>query len=108
MRKPYPQSDLTIDKRIYNSCHSRSQRISGNLFGILANRWRIFYTMISLTHRGVKNIVLSTLALHNMLCKSTFSRNVYRPATLVDSFDDNGNLVEGDWGNEETSDFLNR
>ena len=64
--------------------------------------------MIPLSLRRVKNIVLSTLALHNMLCKSTSSRNVYRAATLVDSFDDHGNLVERDWRNEETSDFFTR
>ena len=31
MMKPYPQSDLSIDKRIYNYRHSRARRISENL-----------------------------------------------------------------------------
>ena len=35
MMKPYPESDLTIVKRIYNDCTNRLQRISENLFGIL-------------------------------------------------------------------------
>ena len=99
MIKPYLQSDLTITKRIYNYRHSCAQRNSENLFGILTNRWRIFYTMIPLTSRCVVNIILSTLALHNMLLKSTSSRNMYRPTTLVDSFDDHGNLVAEDWRN---------
>ena len=99
------QSDLTIDKRIYNYRHSRARRISEKLFGILANRYRIFSTMIPLSPRCVENI-LSTLALHKMLWKSTSSRNLYRPATSVDSFDDHGNLVEGDWQNKETSDLF--
>ena len=38
MMKPYPQKDLTAEKRIYNYPHSRSRRISENLFGILANK----------------------------------------------------------------------
>ena len=87
MMKLYPQSDLTIGKKIYSYRHSRARRIFENLFYILANRWRIFYRMITLTPRCVKNIILSTLGLHNMLCKSTSSKNVYRPVTLVDSFD---------------------
>ena len=36
--KPYPQKDLTNEKRIYNYRHSRARRISENLFGILANK----------------------------------------------------------------------
>ena len=38
MMKPYPQQNLTADKRVYNYRHSRAKRISENLFGILANR----------------------------------------------------------------------
>ena len=78
MMKPYPQKNLSIDKRIYNYRHSRARRISENLFGILANRWRIYYTTIPLCPEQVENIVLSTLALHNMLCKSSSSRNAYQ------------------------------
>ena len=64
--------------------------------------------MVSLSPTLVENIVLSTLALHNVMYKSTFSRNVYHPATLLNSFHDNGNLVETDWRNEETTDFFTR
>ena len=35
MMKPYPQSDLTFDKRTYNDRHSHARRISENLFGNL-------------------------------------------------------------------------
>ena len=38
MMKPYPQRDLTTEKRIYNYRHSRARRISENLSGILANK----------------------------------------------------------------------
>ena len=70
MMKPYPQQNLTADKRVYNYRHSRARRISENLFGILANRWRIFFTTINLQQRHVENKVLSALTLHNMLIKN--------------------------------------
>ena len=101
MMKPYPQSNLTVDKRIYNYRHSRVRRKSENLFGILASKWRIYYTMIALSSKRVENIILSTLALHNMLCKSKSSKKAYRPPSMIDSYDDQGNLVEGDgWSDE--------
>ena len=43
MIKPFPQQGLTGERRIYNYRHSRAHRISENLFGILSNRWIIFF-----------------------------------------------------------------
>ena len=44
MMTPYPQTNLTADKRIYNYRHNLPRRISENLFGIIAKRWRIYFT----------------------------------------------------------------
>ena len=93
MTKPYPQHNLTEDKRIYNYRHSRGRRISENLFGILANRWRVFFTTINLEPNHVENVVLSALALHNMLLKNP----AYLPGTLADSILENGDIREGEW-----------
>ena len=38
MMKPYPQQNLTTERRVYNYRLGRARRISENLFGILANR----------------------------------------------------------------------
>ena len=82
MKKPYPQQNLTADKRIYNYRHSRARRILENLLGILTNRWRIYFTIINLEPKIVKDTVLTTLILHNMLFRSPDLLNSYRPAPL--------------------------
>ena len=79
MMKPYSQQTLTADKRVLIYRHSRARRISDNLFGISASRWRIFLTTINLEPKPVKNMVLSVLALHDRLIKIP----AYRPGKLL-------------------------
>ena len=102
MMKPYPQQNLTADKRIYNYKYIRARGISENLFGILANRWRIYFTIINLEPKIFKDVVLTTLILHKMLIRRTDLLNVYRPASLVDHVDENGYLTEGEWRTDIT------
>ena len=100
MMKPYPQQNLTADKRVYNYRHSRARRISENLFSILANRWRIFFTAINLETKNVENIVLSALTLHNMLIKNP----AYRPGNLADTLLEDGEVLEGEWRDNVATD----
>ncbi|XP_066926385.1 uncharacterized protein [Clytia hemisphaerica] len=105
--KPFPQQGLNEEKRIYNYRHSRGRRISENLFGILASRWRVFFTVINFEPDYVEDILLATLVLHNMLIKSSKSSNAYRPPSLVDGCLDNGEISEGEWCSlEEPADSL--
>ena len=96
MMKPYPQKDLTTEKRICNYRHSRARRISENLFGILANKWRVFQQPFNLSRQKTRSITLCALVLHNFL-RSSSSKNVYTPPGHVDSFDSEGQLVQGHW-----------
>ena len=101
MMKPYPQQNLTADKRAYNYRHSRATRIiSDNLFVVLANRWRIFFTTRNLEPKHVENIVLTALALHNMLIKNP----AYRPGNLADTLLENGEALEGEWRDNVATD----
>ena len=70
LMKPFPQQSLNEERRIYNYRHCRARKISENLFGILANRWRIFFSIINLEREYVEDCILTTLTLHNMLSKS--------------------------------------
>ena len=67
LMKPFPQSNLTMEKRVFNYRSSRSRRMSENAFGILANRWRVFRRPFALEPEKVKIITLSALILHNWL-----------------------------------------
>ena len=96
MMKPYPQKDLTTERRIYNYRHSRARRISENLFGILPNKWRVFQQPLNLSPQKARSITLCALVLHNFH-RSSSSKNVYNPPGHVDSFDSAGQLVQGNW-----------
>ena len=97
MMKPFPQQGLTREKRIYNYRHSRVRRISENLFGILANRWRIFFTIINLELKYVEDVIFTAPILHNMLIKSPISVNVYHPSSFADNILEDGEISEGEW-----------
>ena len=51
--------------------------------------------IINLEPKIVKDVGLTTLILHNMLIKSPYSLNVYKPGSFVSHVDENGNLTEG-------------
>ena len=99
--KPYPQKGLTEDKRIYNYRHSSVRRLSENLFGILANRWRVFTSAIMLSPEKIETLAMAALVLHNYL-RSTTSKSCYCPVGLVDN-QENGSLVPGRWREESPS-----
>ena len=99
MMKPFPQRNLTIEKRIYNYRHSRARRISENMFGILANRWRVFQTTMHLSPERATSVTLSALILHNYLLKSP-SKGIYFSPGFVDQEDKQCNDVAGSWHTE--------
>ena len=105
MMKPYPQTGITQDKRIYNYRHSRARRISENLFGIVANRWRVFRSVILLPPETIEHLVLAALTLHNSLRKSS-SRNLYCPPGLADMVDNSGNFFYGRWRASPTTESM--
>ena len=63
--KPFPQRNLTTEKRVFNYRLSRMRRISENGFGILANKWSVFRRPFSLAPEKVKIITLAAITLHN-------------------------------------------
>lgn len=104
MIKPYPQSGLTTERRVFNYRLSRMRRISENAFGILANRWRVFRSPIQLSPEKVTKITLASVTLHNFLLHNPESRRVYAPGNIVDVEDpESGEITPGMWRNDNAS-----
>ena len=72
--KPYSQSGLTQERRIFNYRLSRARRIVENAFGILSNRFRIFMTPIGLVPETVEtyNGMLHTTQFSTFKSRITF------------------------------------
>ncbi|XP_057290913.1 uncharacterized protein LOC130613611 [Hydractinia symbiolongicarpus] len=97
LMKPYPQKNLTVNKRIFNYRLSRKRRISENGFGILANRWRIFRRPINLEPEKVSTITMATVALHNWQRSKSSVGKIEVPIGLVDRENERGEIIEGAW-----------
>lgn len=104
--KPYPQKNLTHDKRIYNYRLSRARRIVENTFGILAERFRVFKKPITINVKNVPIIVMASCFLHNFLRKKSAN---YVTRNCVDREDTEDNTFRpGDWRVNDISIGLNR
>ena len=97
MTKPYPQKDLSRNKRISNYRLSRARQISENVFGILANRWRVFLKLFLLKPERVKVITYLVLILDNFLRSESTNGKTCIPPNLVDFEDGCGIVISGDW-----------
>ena len=66
MMKAYPFKNLCNEKRVVNYLN-RAGRILENLFGILADRFRNFSTLIAIVPETAAKLVLASCVLHNFL-----------------------------------------
>lgn len=102
--KPFSQSKMSDRNRVFNYRLSRMRRLSENVFGIWASRFRVFLTTMALSPDTATIITLASIVLHNMLRET--STQSYTPETYVDTFEENGELIPGDWREEANIDFL--
>lgn len=63
--RPYARKNLDVKKRVFNYRLSRGRRYVECVFGILANKWRVYHTAINLDPLFVEKIVLAACVLHN-------------------------------------------
>ena len=96
--KPYGKRALTVEERIFNYRLSRTRRIVENAFGILANRFRIFWSTMQCRPEVVQKVKMASCVLHNFL-RTQCSR--YMPPGSVDKENVDGTIIEGEWRHEE-------
>ena len=100
MMRPYAFKNLCTEKRVFNYHLSRVRRVVENVFGILANRSRIFLTLITVVPETAVKIVSASSVLHNFL--RTESPHRYTPTGTCDIESiENGQIRPGEWRNEK-------
>lgn len=67
LMRPYPGKVLTDDKRIFNYHLSRARRISENDFGILVQKFCIFFRRLQGNPENITTLILAACVLHNFL-----------------------------------------
>ncbi|XP_036339354.1 putative nuclease HARBI1 [Rhagoletis pomonella] len=103
LMRPYPGSNLTRTKRIFNYRLSHARRVIENSFGILTARWRVLRTTIECCPESCEKIVLACIALHNFIMLNDQNR-WYCPENYVDQVKA-GNVVHlGEWRREIEND----
>ncbi|KAL1509027.1 hypothetical protein ABEB36_003833 [Hypothenemus hampei] len=96
LMKPYPRrNQLNMTQKVYNYRHCRARRISENGFGILAARFRVFRSTITLAPSTVTKLVKAACALHNWLRKE--SNDVIITPDVEDR--QTGRIIPGSWRN---------
>lgn len=86
---------LMDEEKIFNYRLSRARRVVENAFGILTAKFICLSRTLFCSPERAQKIVSACCILHNYFLKD--SRSSYCPAGFVDRYDENGNLIEGDW-----------
>ncbi|XP_068119739.1 putative nuclease HARBI1 [Hyperolius riggenbachi] len=94
--KPYPLKNINYERKIFNYRLARARRVVENAFGILANRFRVLHTAISLRLDKIDIVVYACCVLHNYLRRQ--HGGTYLPTQAVDYEDlQTGEIVPGEW-----------
>ena len=77
--------DQPAPNQIFNYRLSRARRIVENVFGIIANRFRVLRKPLIQSPTSIVNIVLAVCVLHNFLMSTQGSRSSYLQPGLLDT-----------------------
>lgn len=97
--KPFGQTNLSVDERVFNYRLSRSRRCIENAFGIMSARFRVMRAPILLDAAKTRKITLACCALHNFLM--THQKEFYASGECIDQDNGNGSTTEGSWRREQ-------
>ena len=102
--KPYGRKNMTNAQRIFDYHLSRKLRVTENAFDILVNRFRAFSVRKNLNESNVSIAVLASLSLHNLFHER--SSDTYTPPCFTEEIQMDGNICNGTWRDEASSEFL--
>lgn len=116
--KPFNQRVSRVDRRKekYNKRLCRARRVVENAFGILAQKWRIYFKPMHLKVTTAKKVIKATCVLHNYLrskiCSTPYLQNMYFPTQQNNAMNnENQNLetlqVSGDSVRTQFVNFFN-
>jgi len=83
--RPYPGRGGTEEQKIFNYRLSRARRCVESAFGLLAVRWRVFYSKIAVSTETTKNIVKACVVLHNLTQKQTTAAQT---ASIIEGYNE--------------------
>ncbi|CAI6372739.1 unnamed protein product [Macrosiphum euphorbiae] len=89
--KPFPQRNLSKEKRIFNYRFSRARNCVENTFGLITTRFRVLHHAINLNPEKAKHIVLAICVLHNFLRQRSAS---YLPPNTTLDKDNHKNIID--------------
>lgn len=85
--RPFPRDKrLTTEKQLYNYRICRCRRVIENAFGILAQRWRVYFRPLACNIETVKKIIKATTVLHNYLCSKGDMTEVGSPEEILEAY----------------------
>ena len=76
LQKPHPERGMSEEQHMYNKRICRARIVVERVFGMLAQKFRMFLTTINARPQTVEKMVLAACILHNIL--TTRNPNLYR------------------------------
>ena len=84
--KPYGQTGLTAEQRLFNFRLSRARRVVGNSFGILVSRFGVLQRPNTLSPQKAQTIVLTCCYLQNYLLRNKAQTYISRGSVDTEEF----------------------
>lgn len=90
LMRPFPGKNPARWKKLFNYRLSRASLVAERAFGILAARWRVLYTHISMKPENANAVIMAVCILHNFLLNPSDSQRWWdeaeeRGAHLLDA-----------------------
>jgi hypothetical protein len=94
--KPFGQTGLTAEQRIFNYRLSRARRVVQNSFGVLVSRLGVLQRPVALSPQKPPTIVLTCCYLHNCLLRNQAQTYISRGSVGIEDFMSD-NIIDGTW-----------